>query len=143
MIYADYAFYTGTFYGDLIPEESFEKYAARASDYIDRVTMNRAQNYVVFHPDDLSVQKACCAGADQYFMISKAKAAAASDSGELASETVGNHSVSYRSGLETAASLEAELRNVVESYLAMTGLLYRGISHVYSTCSNHCQRDRG
>ena len=50
MIYADYAYYTDTFYGEMLTDEDvFTKFAARASDYIDRITMNRARDYVVLH----------------------------------------------------------------------------------------------
>lgn len=123
MSYATYAYYTDTFYGDVLTEDTFDKYAARASDYIDRLTMNKAKDYTA----DDSVKKACCAAAEQLSMIAKAKASTASENGELASESVGSYSVSYRSGVETAKELEAQLYNIVAGYLAMTGLLYRGI----------------
>lgn len=140
MIYADYSYYMESFFGDLIPEEVFNKYAFRASEYIDRLTMKRAQGYMIQHPDDESVKKACCAAAEKFMMIANAKDATAGEDGEIASETVGGHSVSYRSGLETAAALEAEMRREVESYLVLTGLLYRGISHVHAA---HCYTDFG
>ena len=130
MIYADYAYYTDTFYGEMLTDEDvFTKFAARASDYIDRITMNRARDYVVLHPDDENIKKACCAAAEQYYMLSGIRAGIASEDGEIASESVGSHSVSYRSGFETAASLEADLRKIVSAYLALTGLLYRGIPY--------------
>lgn len=135
MIYADYSYYTESFYGDMIPENDFNKYASRASDYIDRVTMNRAASYVVLHPNDESVKKAVCACAEQYYVLSFVRAAAASSDGEIASESVGSHSVSYRSRAETAAALEAEIKKQAESYLTATGLLYRGISNVHAAHS--------
>ena len=135
MIYADYAYYTDSFYGEMIPEDAFPRCAMRASDYIDRLTMRRAQDYMILHPDDESVKKAVCACAEQYYQIQNARAAAVAEDGEIASETVGGHSVSYRSGLDTAAALEADLRKIAESYLYTTGLLYRGISHVHAA---HC-----
>ena len=136
MIYADYAYYTDTYYGDTIEsEDDFLKFATRACRYIDRITMNRAESYATLRPEDPALKNACCAAADQYRMIAAARAAAASEDGEIASESVGSHSVSYRSGLETAATLEAELRKVVESYLATTGLLYRGIPNVHASYS--------
>ena len=134
MAYANYEYYAGTFYGDLIPEDSFDKYINRASDYIDRITMNRAASYTA----DDAVKKASCAVAEQYYMINAARVSIAN--GEIASETVGSHSVSYRSGLETAASLEAGLYDIVVGYLANTGLLYRGVPYVYAT---RCDFDFG
>lgn len=132
MAYADYNYYAETFYGDLIPEESFDKYISRASDYIDRITMGKAATYTA----DEAVKKAACAVAEQLMLIGSARASIAS--GEIASESVGSHSVSYRSGVETAASLEAGLLNVATGYLANTGLLYRGVPYVYAT---HCHID--
>ena len=131
-MYADYEFYTATFYGDLIPQDSFEKYMARASDYIDRLTMGRAADYTA----DDAVKKAACAVAEQMMLINSARASIAN--GEIASESVGSHSVSYRSGIETAAALESGLYNVAAGYLASTGLLYRGASYVHAA---HCYTD--
>lgn len=135
MIYADYSYYSDSYYGDLIPEDDYIKCAARASDYIDRITMNRAQDYMVLHPDSDAVKKACCAIAEQLLQINRTRAAAIAEGGEIASESVGSHSVSYRSGTETAAALEANLRRIAASYLATTGLLYRGIPYVHATYS--------
>lgn len=138
MIYADYQYYARTFYGDVVPEDDYPKCATRASDFIDRITMNRAQSYVTLHPEDESVKKACCAGAEQYYLLSNATAVAASAGGEIASETVGSHSVSYRSSAETKAAIEAEMLKAITAYLAVTGLLYRGISNVHAS---HCYAD--
>ena len=122
MSYATYEFYTNTYYGDVLSAEDFEKYASRASDYLDRLTMNRAKDY---DDTDRSLAKACCVAAEQLSAISSARLSAGS--GEYASESVGSHSVSYRSGIETAAALEKDMKNLVEGYLLTTGLLYRGI----------------
>ena len=119
MIYADYEFYVNEYYGDILTEDNFSKFASRASDYIDRVTMGRANAEID------AVKKACCAAAEQYCRINSAKESATA--GELASETVGSYSVTYRSSVELSAALEKELRGIVEGYLANTGLLYRGI----------------
>lgn len=140
MIYADYAFYTETFYGDMIPEAEYNKCAARASDYIDRLTLDRAASYVEAHPEEVKVKLACCAAAEQYYMIGIARANVASEEGEIASESVGSHSRTFRSGLETSASLEMDLRKVVGSYLAPTGLLYRGVRNVHAS---RCYADFG
>lgn len=136
MIYADYAYYTDTFCGDLIQtEDDFKKYAVRACRYIDRITMRRAENYNILHPENTALKDACCAAAEQYLMIANVRAAAAEAGGEIASESVGSHSVSYRSGAEQEEALKLELRQIVDSYLAGTGLLYRGISNVHAAHS--------
>ena len=136
MIYASFSDYTDLYYGSVFDDEdAFITCASRASDYLNRLTMNRVQDYISLHPDSEEVKKATCALAEVYAGILNARANAMSADGEIASESVGSHSVSYRSGLETAATLEAELRKVAQSYLAMTGLLYRGISNVYASYS--------
>ena len=38
MAYADYAYYTGTYYGTL-PEEDFSRLSRRASTYLDQATL--------------------------------------------------------------------------------------------------------
>ena len=136
MIYASYDDYVNVYYGDAIQtEDDFIRYASRASDYLDRITMNRVSGYVEANPDDSAVKKAVCALADQYMMISYARASVTTSDGAIASESVGSHSVSYRSGIETGAALEAELKKIAEGYLLMTGLLYRGISNVHASYS--------
>lgn len=122
MAYADYEYYKSSYYGVLIKDTEFQPLAERASDYIAYITRGRA-------PADnapAAVKKACCALAEVYQGIARAQAAAASDNGELASQTVGSWSATYRSGAETARESEAQLYRVAQRYLANTGLLYRG-----------------
>lgn len=120
MSYADYNFYVNDFHGDVIAGEDFDKYASRASDYLDYITMGKAKSY-----DDTNdaLAKACCAVAEQIDLADSVGVAA----GMVASETVGSHSVSYRSGAEMKASLDASMLNAAQMYLLPTGLLYRGV----------------
>lgn len=41
MAYADYEFYTTSYFGDTVPESDFPRYAERASDRIDVLTFDR------------------------------------------------------------------------------------------------------
>lgn len=120
-MYATYAFYVNSFLGDILTVDNFNKAATRASDYIDALTMNKARDYTA----DDAVQRACCAIAE--LMQSKDVAKASAASGEIASESVGSHSVSYRSGAEVSAAIDAEISKTATMYLANTGLLYRGV----------------
>lgn len=136
-MYADYTYYTETFFGDLIEEEKFPKYATAASDFIDYYTMGKAAN----NADLPQVKKCCCALAEQYAHIEAVKSAAAakvSNEGIIASESVGSHSRSFRSGADGTEAVKAEtteLANIARRYLMPTGLLYRGgVSNVYATC---------
>lgn len=127
--YADYTFYQSSFHGDTIPEEKFDKYSARASDYIDYLTWRRAQDMA----DDSAVKKCCCALAEQYMSIDALKTAASAkvtEDGIIASESVGSHSRSFRNGSEGEKAVqEAEkaLAAIARRYLLPTGLLYRGV----------------
>lgn len=128
-MYADFAFYSGIFHGDTIPEEKYDKYATRASDYIDYLTWNKAQSM----SEDPAVKKCCCALAEQYMSIDALKTAASAkvtDDGIIASESVGSHSRSFRNGTEGEQAVqEAEkaLWAIARRYLLPTGLLYRGV----------------
>ncbi len=129
-MYADYTFYTTEFFGDMIPEEKFEKYATLASDFIDYITMGRAAK----QPDLPAVKKCCCALAEQYQTIDAAKKAVAAKvttDGIIASETVGSHSRSFRTGSDGTQAVKAEqdnLASIARWYLMPTGLLYRGVN---------------
>lgn len=137
MAYADYEYYTNTYFGTAITEEEFPKLAARASTFLDYYTQGRASH----NPELDALKMACCALSEQYKTIDTAQMLAQkslsysmeSNGPEAASETVGSWSKSYRSGGESAAAAVAsaentkqELANIVKLYLAGTGLLYRG-----------------
>ena len=122
MAYASYEFYTMDYFGDAVPVSDFPRLAERASEYIDYITRGKAAKCADLAP----IQKACCALAEHYQVIDKARAAAASENGELAAQTVGSWSKTYRSGTETAKEYEAQLYSIAQRYLLPTGLLYRG-----------------
>ena len=70
MAYVDFEFYTTKYYGDVVPEESFQKYAEKASDRIDQITFDRLMDGL---PENerakTKVQKAVCAVADAIYQI--------------------------------------------------------------------------
>lgn len=120
MAYTTYEFYANCFMGDSVPVDDFPRLAERASDYIDYITMGRATC------NSVDVQKACCAIAEQLYVVDRAKTASLTESGELASQTVGAWSKTYRSGAESAKAYEDQVFNIAQRYLLKTGLLYRG-----------------
>lgn len=139
MMYADYTYYTDVFYGNVIDEVDYPRYATRASDFIDYMTMGKAKK----NQELDAVKKCCCALAEQYSSINALRIAAAAkvtEDGIVASESVGSHSRSFRSGVDGAQAVQAaetELANIVKRYLLPTGLLYRGgVSFVHSACGN-------
>lgn len=122
MAYATYEFYVETYHGTALDQTTFEAMADRASDYIDNLTMYKAQ---VYNDAKGMLAKACCCAAEEFPAVLEARASASG--GELASEHVGSYSVSYRSGAEVYAERMKMLKADVEGYLMGTGLLYRGV----------------
>ena len=119
MAYADYAFYVEQYKGARISVQEFPVLSERASEYIDYITKGKAT-------DTDAVKRACCAMAESLQMAEKVYTTAAQGTGEIASESVGSYSVTYRSGADVARESEAELHRIALRYLAHTGLLYRG-----------------
>lgn len=136
MVYADYSYYSVIYLGISIDAEDFPRLAARASAYIDWITMGRAKQRAELE----EVKMACCALAEEYKAIETARALANRSlsaametggvSGEMQSETVGSWSRSYRSGGDSALSAQKAassakdgLMETAAQYLARTGLL--------------------
>lgn len=117
MVYADYGYYTDTFYGSKIPADAFDAASKRASEYLDYITMHRIKETTE------TVKDACCACAE---LIYSSNTATDENGTELASQSVGSWSVSYRSAAEVREAKNAELYATVQKYIGHTGLLYRG-----------------
>lgn len=139
-MYADYAFYVGTFYGTSIHETDFPRLSTRASDFIDYYTRGRAE--VVEDAYDVTlIKKACCALAEamqideqkRNIALQAMETAVEDGCGELKSESVGSWSQSYttaadymRDSSAGSTSKSAEYAGILTQYLVNTGLLYRG-----------------
>ena len=129
MIYADFDYYKDAYLGGLISNESeYERLATRAATEIDYYTLGRAYNQA----DTDAVKMCACAVAEQFLTIAAAQATSTSDA-ELQSESVGSYSRTYRASADRTATARAEIRNIINRYLATTGLLYRGVM----TCIHH------
>lgn len=136
MVYMDYEFYIGSYYGNLSADD-FSRLSVRASSFLDYYTCGRAERNAKLP----AVKMACCALIDKLHAIEAAQALAekcisaglAADGKELQSESVGGYSRAFRgSGDSATAALKAadmareSLASVAREYLAGTGLLYRG-----------------
>ena len=70
MAYADYEFYKKTFFGNVVPESDFMRFAERASDFIDILTFDRLTYGL---PGDerqqKRIKKAVCVAADILYQI--------------------------------------------------------------------------
>lgn len=118
--YADYSFYQNVFKGKLInSEDAFDRTAIEASLFLNESTLGRINEPVVID----EVKMAVCAVAE---IIHKEYVQNNED--QIASESVGPHSVSYVKKIKTAEEYTKEKQKVVRLYLSGTGLLYRGIA---------------
>ena len=112
MMYADYKYYSETFEGTVVPSDSYNRWATRASKYLNQVTFNRITDAIE------DVQMAACEIAE---ILYKAES---TDGKDVVSESVGNQSISYTANSKT---IEQGCYSVVKLYLSQTGLLDRGM----------------
>ena len=120
MAYADYDFYKTSFFGNVVPESDFMRFAERASDFIDTLTFDRLVDGL---PGDerqqKRIKKAVCAAADILYQIDiaeqNAEAAAATGTattlpgggtttGIVTSVSSGSESRSYATPQQIGAS---------------------------------------
>ena len=106
MAYADYDFYTESYYGNVVPEADFDRLAARASDFIDTLTFD---NLVDGLPADKRsqkrIKKAVCSLAELMYQIELAEKNAISQASAGATDTnVGHKST----GVVTSVSSGSE-----------------------------------
>ena len=104
-MYADYAFYTGTFYGTAIAESDFPRLSSRASDFIDYYTRGKAAA-ATDEAITLALSKACCAIAEQMQIDeNNAKIAAKAQAAALTSSNFRQQMIYFRSGIKSSISI--------------------------------------
>lgn len=120
MAYADYDFYTTSYFGSVVPETDFLRLAERASDFIDHITFDRlADGLPSDERQQKRIKKAVCTLADQMYQIDLAEKnaiAAASvtsscdvsgggtTTGVITSKSAGSESISYATPQQIGAS---------------------------------------
>lgn len=135
MAYVDFEFYTTKYYGDAVPEDSFQKYAEKASDCIDRITFDRLVDGLPENErDKTKVQKAVCAVADALYQIDQIRKAnmemigtVIREDGTVTGKAVssvssGSESISYStgtSGQNTDIYAHASMDKKVENMLIL------------------------
>lgn len=103
MAYADYEFYSETYMGSVLTEDSADAWLERASDELDVVTFHRLRNGL---PDDTyyqdKIKKAVCAIAENLYQVDalqKATAASVDENGTVrgpvSSISSGKESISF------------------------------------------------
>ena len=119
MAYADYEFYTKSFFGNFVPESDFIRLAERASNFLDTLTFDRLTDGLPT-PEKYQkrIKKAVCAVAEIYYQLDLAQKqalAAASDAsaatdangtttGIITSKSSGSESISYATAQQTGAA---------------------------------------
>lgn len=118
--YADYTYYTVTYSGTAITDESsFNRLALVASHYVDNFTVGRAEDEE--DADNVNLIKmAVCALSDEIFKL---------ESGEevgIKSERIGDHSVTYAEDSVKSKTQSQVLEKTAKIYLGLTGLMFKG-----------------
>ncbi len=116
MAYATYEFYRDSYRGNTIPQADFARLSERATEYINMVTFNRAEEYQDIK--DL-LKKACCAVAEAYQLNEQG--------GGVVAETVGKITRNYAAGISNTPTETQRLYTAVSRYLLREGLLYLGV----------------
>jgi len=117
--YADSTYYTETYLAGkeaVIDTASFTYYARGATMLIGIHTFNRVTDDNI--PEE--VKMCCCELVETLFNADK------EDAKGIASEKVGEYSVTYTSPEAKEKQLAASTASIIYKWLAMTGLLYRG-----------------
>ena len=135
MAHADYTFYTGTYYGDVLTAENAAKWLERASDELDTLTFGRLTfAFPTVEAHAAKVKKAVCAIAEALCCIDEQRRAASAQKaadgtyrGAIASVSSGRESISYSVNGAASASTYAAAAASAE---AQTALL-REIAAVY------------
>lgn len=126
MVYATYDYYKDEYSGETLTEQEFKKYARKASAEIDHVTFGRLSDKSDNEIPD-AVRDATCDIAEKMHDFDTAEGK------EIASETNDGISVSYRDTGNPIKHL-GEIRTTLRTYLAATGLMYRGVARSYDCC---------
>ncbi|HAB66592.1 MAG TPA: hypothetical protein DCE23_04410 [Firmicutes bacterium] len=124
----DYKYYEEGYKGS-IPESSFIEHSKKASSYLNNFTSNRITTDIL----DDNIRNCCCEIIDLLFSQSELKEKLLSKDAEIASETVGSHSITLvnknniiEKQVLSDNELSKKIYNICYRYLANTGLLYRG-----------------
>lgn len=92
MAYADYEFYTTSYFGSVVPETDFPRLAERASDFVDTMTFDRLVDGLPKNErSQKRIKKAVCSLAELMYQIELAEKNAISQaSASEASTTIGS-----------------------------------------------------
>ena len=91
MAYADYDFYTESYFGSVVPENDFDRLAGRASDFVDTLTFDRLLGGLPTNERAKKrIRKAVCSLAELMYQIELAEKNATNATASGASTTIGS-----------------------------------------------------
>lgn len=107
MAYADYEFYTTSYFGSVVPETDFPRLAEKASDFIDTMTFNRLVDGLPTNErSQKRIKKVVCSLAELMYQIELAEKNAANAAASGTSTTIG--SGGSTTGIVTSVSSGSE-----------------------------------
>jgi len=120
--YTDWDFYKNTYLGTDIDEDDFVKLALRASATLDALTFDRIPD-IIEDNDDAElialIEMATCSIADEMQSL-------ISDGPVVASERIGQQSVSYVQNPTMQLSDDDKFKRAAKLYLGRTGIMFQG-----------------
>ena len=136
-MYVDYQYYNETYGGTLVTASDFQKYELKARLLLDSITLKPDQTEQLLETNLADyIKVVMCELIDN--LKQEEEALLKANTGDLAfyggigSETVKDHTVSFKTGNTSVSNnVEkdfAERRKRIINKLAITGLLYRGVS---------------
>ena len=107
MAYADYEFYTTSYFGSVVPETDFPRLAEKASDFIDTMTFDRLVDGLPTNErSQKRIKKAVCSLAELMYQIELAEKNATNAAASGTSTTIG--SGGSTTGIVTSVSSGSE-----------------------------------
>ena len=107
MAYADYEFYTTSYFGSVVPEADFPRLAERASDFVDIMTFDRLVDGLPANErSQKRIKKAVCSLAELMYQIELAEKNATNAAASGTSTTIG--SGGSTTGIVTSVSSGSE-----------------------------------
>lgn len=107
MAYADYEFYTTSYFGSVVPETDFPRLAERASDFVDTMTFDRLVDGLPENErSQKRIKKAVCSLSELMYQIELAEKNASNAAASGTSTTIG--SGGSTTGIVTSVSSGSE-----------------------------------
>lgn len=132
--FVEYSDYKSEYKGILIPKDSFDSFAMKASSIVNYYTFDRIDKENIEDHVLIKVIFATCEIAELLYEQNQLKENQNDDKSIVASETVGPHSKTYvnKSNLQSQRilnkkDLDVECYNICLKHLSRSGLMYRGV----------------